>query len=51
MKLTINKIRVCVCEHTNKLVVQERFSDGWICMHGDNEQEDLELIKQYKQYE
>ena len=44
----LNKIRVCVCEYTNKPVVQERFGDEWVCIHGDSEQEDLELIKQYK---
>jgi len=41
----MENIRVSVCEHTGNPVVQEKFGKEWVCMHGDNEQEDIELIK------
>jgi hypothetical protein len=40
----MENVRIAKCEHTNKLVVQEKFGDEWLCMHGENDQEDLELI-------
>ena len=42
----LENIRITVCEHTNKPVVQEIFNNEWVCLHGDTEQDDLELIKQ-----
>lgn len=40
----MENVRVSICSHTNKLVVQEKFGKEWVCMHGANEKEDLELI-------
>ena len=44
----MENVRVRVCSHTNKPVVQEKFGEEWVCMHGENEKEDLKLIKKVK---
>lgn len=44
----MKNVRVSICSHTNKLVVQEKFGKEWVCMHGENEKEDLKLIKKVK---
>jgi len=41
----MENIRVSICEHTGKPVIQEKFSEEWLCIHGESEEEDLELIK------
>jgi hypothetical protein len=43
----LNNIRVCICEHTEKPVVQGKFGNEWVCLHGDTEQEDVELINKF----
>jgi hypothetical protein len=43
-----DKIRIEVCEHTNKPVVQERFGEEWVCIHDETREEELENIKQVK---
>ena len=47
-KNNMKNVRVSICNHTNKLVVQEKFGKEWVCMHGANEKEDLKLIKKVK---
>lgn len=44
----MKNIRIAKCEHTNKPVVQEKFGEEWVCIHGDNEKEDIKLIKKVK---
>lgn len=44
MKGNYSNLRIAVCEHTGKEVVQERdFSEPshWLCMHNDEENDDL----------
>lgn len=43
-----NNLRIEVCEHTNKPVVQERFGEEWVCIHDETREEELENIKQVK---
>jgi hypothetical protein len=43
----LNNNRVCICEHTQKPVVQEKIGNEWICLYGDTEQEDVELINKF----
>jgi lactam utilization protein B len=44
----MENVRIVICEHTGKPVVQERFDKEWICIHGDTDQEDMELVNKIK---
>jgi hypothetical protein len=44
----MENVRIAKCEHTSKLVVQEKFGEEWVCMHGENDKEDVELINKVK---
>ena len=44
----MENVRVVICEHTGKPVVQERFDEEWICIHGDTDKEDMELVNKIK---
>lgn len=43
-----NNLRIEVCKHTNRPVVQERFGEEWVCIHDETRKEELENIKQVK---
>lgn len=47
----MENVRIAKCEHTSKLVVQEKFGEEWVCMHGENDKEDVELINKVKMNE
>jgi hypothetical protein len=40
----MENVRIVICEHTGKPVVQEKFDKEWLCLHGDTDQEDMELV-------
>ena len=50
--MEINDLRIGLCKHTNKPVVQQRYDGhddglnekGWICLHEETEEEELENI-------
>lgn len=46
--MNLENLRIHVCEHTNKPVIQEKFGEEWVCMHGENDNEDIELINKVK---
>ena len=54
--MQLSNVRVGFCKYTNREVVQEKYhghsdglnEDGWICMHEDTEEEELENIIKLK---
>lgn len=41
-----SNLRIEVCEHTNKPIVQEKFGEEWVCIHEDTRKQELNNIKQ-----
>ena len=41
-----SNLRIEVCEHTNKPIVQEKFGKEWVCIHDETREQELENIKQ-----
>jgi len=41
-----SNLRIEVCEHTNKPIVQEKFGEEWVCIHEDTRKQELDNIKQ-----
>lgn len=45
----MGNLRVVVCEHTNKEVLQEKIDkDTWLCLHNDNEEQDKKEVEDFK---
>jgi hypothetical protein len=42
--MNLDNLRIHFCEYTNREVVQEKFSDEWICIHEETEEQELENI-------
>jgi hypothetical protein len=42
-----DKLRIKVCEHTNRPVVQQKFGEEWVCIHDETKEEEEENINKY----
>ena len=42
------KFRVAICDATNKKVVQQECSDGWLCLHNETKKMDKEDVKYFE---
>ena len=38
------ELRVAVCEYSKLTILQRKFPDGWLCLHRDTREEELEDI-------
>lgn len=41
-------LRLVICKHTKEEIVQEKFGDEWVCLHGDTKEDDLKLVEKFK---
>lgn len=46
--MELDNLRIEVCEHTNRPVVQQKFGEEWVCIHDETQEEELENINNVK---
>lgn len=46
--MNTDNLRISVCEHTQKEVVQQKFGEEWVCLHEETEEEDLRSVEEFK---
>ena len=42
------KVEIRICKHTKKPVLMQQISDGWICLHNENPEDDKKDVEQFK---
>ena len=45
-----NDKRVAICKYTNKKVLQMFIDKKWLCLHNDNEKDDIKDIEEFETF-